>query len=56
MIFEWVIVCILLVFATVYFVQQLRWANEQQERIKRWMELSSDGQTGDNEGEADESP
>ena len=46
---ELVIVIILLVFATVYFVQQLRWANEQQERIKRWRELISDGQTGDND-------
>ena len=48
-IIDCIIVCILLVFSTVYFVQQLRWINEQKERIKRWKELINDEQTGDND-------
>lgn len=49
MILEGIIVCIMLVFSTVYFVQQLRWVSEQQERIKRWKELINDERTGDND-------
>jgi len=46
MIFESIIVITLLVFSTVYFIQQIRWANEQEERIERWRKFI-DGQTGD---------
>lgn len=49
-ILEGIIVCIMLVFSTAYFVQQLRWVNEQKERIKRWEELINDEQTGDKDG------
>ena len=50
MIIELVIVCILLVFSFIYLIQQLRWVNEQKERIKRWEELINDEQTDDKDG------